>query len=46
MLAGEKPSEGGVYRCQKCGHIVKVSKEEEIPKCSKCAHDIYDPLDE
>ena len=47
MLAGEKPPEGGgTYRCQRCGHIVKVRKGEEIPKCSECAHDIYDSIDE
>lgn len=45
MLAGEKPLEPGVYRCEKCGHIVEVSEGEELPKCSECAHDIYDLLD-
>lgn len=41
-LAGEKAQEGGMFRCEKCKHPVRVNKGEPIPKCPNCGHDMYD----
>jgi Zn finger protein HypA/HybF involved in hydrogenase expression len=45
MIAGEKTSEAGTFRCQKCGHVVRLNKGEELPKCTQCAHDLYDVVE-
>jgi DNA-directed RNA polymerase subunit RPC12/RpoP len=45
MIAGETPDTDGTYRCQKCGNIVRVNRGEAVPKCPKCAHDLYDRVE-
>ena len=45
MLAGEKIDEGGTYRCQKCGKVVRVARAERIPKCADCGHDLFDSVE-
>lgn len=35
--SGEKPGSGS-YQCTKCGYVITVSDDQELPVCPKCGN--------